>query len=516
MFQKKVLKAAAWFFVIFFVCGLVSRGMYGALLPRASVEYANRMYLNHTVKAEGEIVENKKSAILAEEGIRIESVLVENGQSVNKGDTLVQLDMEDLEKLIEEKEIEIKKSQIQIETMEKNEALAKEEKAVSQKRASEDYSNTEKKGNSNVQKAIDSLNEAKEERDHFPSKKEYIEVGKEQDEEYQSFLLSLKDKRNELQNLKGKTADSEEEKQEIEKEKESLKVEIEEIKTSLSACEKALEEKLSEEWETKKEQLNQTVNNLEEESKQTAEQKDTDMLSATRALEDANRESTADSSLELEKLEKTQLEKQLATYKKIKEEGGKIVAPMEGDIVEIHVMEGDRTGDSALLHMTDREKGYRFTAEISKADKKYISLGDSVEVTIGSDKKTFSDIEVEAIEQDKEEEDVYHVSFPVTKEMGSLGDAGTMEVKVEGEKKSFCVPLSAVHSDGSQNYILLAVANQTILGEELKVVRKNVIILDKNESYAAIDEGSITEEDQIITSSTKQINEGDTVRLLEN
>lgn len=110
---------------------------------------------------------------------------------------------------------------------------------------------------------------------------------------------------------------------------------------------------------------------------------------------------------------------------------------------------------------------------------------------------------------------MYRVSFAVTKEMGKLGDVATMKTTKKGEKKKLCVPLSAVHNDGNNNYILLATANQTILGEELKVIKKNVMITDKNETYAAIEADSITEEDQVIVSSTKQIKEGDTVRLSE-
>ncbi|MBD5106168.1 MAG: hypothetical protein HDT41_04240, partial [Lachnospiraceae bacterium] len=94
-------------------------------------------------------------------------------------------------------------------------------------------------------------------------------------------------------------------------------------------------------------------------------------------------------------------------------------------------------------------------------------------------------------------------------------DTGTMRITVTGEEKKLCVPLSAIHSDGKQNYVLSASVSKTILGEELKVVRHNVTILDKNETYAAIDQGSISEEDKIIVSSTKKIEKGDTVRLSE-
>lgn len=511
-FQEKVLKAAFWFFLVFFICGLISRGMYGAMLPRVKVESPSRMYLNHKVEAEGKVVENKKTAVLAETGIRIEAVLVKEGQSVKKDEPLVQLDLKDLEDLIENKEIEIEKNRIQIRTMEKNEALAANEKAVNQKRANEDYENARQKGDISLGEVQDKINEAKAERDKLPSQKEYVAAARKQDGEYQTLLNDLEEKKEQLEDLKSKEAASEEEKK---KAIENLQIEIEEARAALSSYKEKQTAAFKQEWETKKAQLDQDISNYEKESRQASMQKDDDMRLAGRAVEDANRETAADSSLELARLEKRELEKQLDTYRKIKEEGGKILAPVEGDIVEIHAVEGERTGDGALLHMTDREEGYRFQAEISKGDKKYVQLGDPAEVELGSNQETFSDIPVETMEESKEQKDSYILSFPVTKEMGNLGDTGIMRITVTGEKKKLCVPLSAIHSDGKQNYVLSASVSKTILGEELKVVRHNVTILDKNEAYAAIDQGSISEEDKIIVSSTKQIEKGDTVRLSE-
>lgn len=514
-FQGKVLKAATGFFLVFFVCGLISRGMYGAMLPRVKVERPERMYLNHKVEAEGKVVENKKTAVLAETGIRIEAVLVKEGQSVKKDEPLVQLDLKDLENLIEKQEIEMEKNRIQIKTMEKNEALAENEKAVNQKRANEDYENARQKGDTSLEEAQDKINEAKAEREKLPSQKEYVAAAREQDEQYQTLLNDLEEKKKQLEALKSQETVSEEEKEEKKKAAQSLKMEIEEARAALADYEEKQTAALEQEWETKKTQLDQAVESYEEESKQAAREKDEAMRSAGRAVEDASRETTADSSLELARLEQKELEKQWNTYQKIKEEGGKILAPVEGEIVEIHAVEGDRTGDSALLHMTDREEGYRFLAEITKSDKKYVQAGDFVEVELGSPQETFSDIPIETIEESEEQKDTYILSFPVTKEMGNLGDTGTMRLTITGEEKKLCVPLSAIHSDGMQNYVLSASASKTILGEELKVVRHNVTILDKNETYAAIEQGSITEEDKLIVSSTKQIEKGDTVRLLE-
>ena len=45
--------------------------------------------------------------------------------------------------------------------------------------------------------------------------------------------------------------------------------------------------------------------------------------------------------------------------------------------------------------------------------------------------------------------------------------------------------------------------------------RRNVKVLDKNETYAALEAGTITEQENIVLTSTKPIVGGDIVRLFE-
>ncbi len=54
-----------------------------------------------------------------------------------------------------------------------------------------------------------------------------------------------------------------------------------------------------------------------------------------------------------------------------------------------------------------------------------------------------------------------------------------------------------------------------ILGEEYYVEEVNVKVLDKNESWVAIETEALDEDSRIIVSSDKEIGKGDVVRWIE-
>ena len=54
------------------------------------------------------------------------------------------------------------------------------------------------------------------------------------------------------------------------------------------------------------------------------------------------------------------------------------------------------------------------------------------------------------------------------------------------------------------------------MGTELSVVKKEVTIQDKNESSAALENGSLGEDDRFVVYASKAVIPGDKVRLLED
>lgn len=78
-----------------------------------------------------------------------------------------------------------------------------------------------------------------------------------------------------------------------------------------------------------------------------------------------------------------------------------------------------------------------------------------------------------------------------------------------------CIPVEALHMENSKYYVLVAEEKETVLGTELTAARKDVVVKDKNSTYAALEGSSLLPDDRIITGSDRNIGAGSRIRLRE-
>ena len=78
-----------------------------------------------------------------------------------------------------------------------------------------------------------------------------------------------------------------------------------------------------------------------------------------------------------------------------------------------------------------------------------------------------------------------------------------------------CVPISALHEDSNEKFVYVIQETESVLGNELKAQKVVVKVLDQNENYAALSDGTITSDQKIITGTDKNISGGSRVRLAE-
>ena len=107
-----------------------------------------------TVEAGGE------KAIVTEEGILVAQVNVHTGESIGEGETLFALDMDSLEDQIYELQNQIKKLQLENDSLKKNKAQADAKQQLELKRAQEDYEETIAKNTVSDGKANEALTES--------------------------------------------------------------------------------------------------------------------------------------------------------------------------------------------------------------------------------------------------------------------------------------------------------------------------------------------------------------------
>lgn len=236
-------------------------------------------------------------------------------------------------------------------------------------------------------------------------------------------------------------------------------------------------------------------------------------VTAGRAVAAAGISDASDSTLAVGEITVEQMELQLEKLERLLEADGRICAPSDGLITEIAVNIGERTADTPSVRMADLTKGYRFTAELTKEQETYIGAGDEVTLT-DSRRNQLEQLAVESVAADGENEGIYEISVPLPDDTLELGAAAVLDYSSPSQTYAICVPLAALHLDErNQPYVLTYDEQDSVLGRELRARKVSVNILDQNELYAALADGSISSQDEVIVSADKAVDDGSRIRL---
>lgn len=423
------------------------------------------------------------------EGLRVSRILAKPGEEVAEGDVLFSYDEKDLEKIVGERELAYQKSVVQYETMTYNDNLAKDNKATQQKRASLDLDSAKKTAAQDEAEAQNKLNEAISNRDNFPSKIDYVKQKKERDAGYLERIKAIE-------------------------EREALGEDVAALKEELSQYTEALKETLKQQWEAEKKQLDAVAADMTKSLQDVEKQNEQRILQAERNLEDSRKEETKDSSLKLTKMEREAAEKELALYKEIKENGGIVKAEYNATVLEYTLSESERVADAPVVWLLQEKGEVYFEAVISKEDKKYVAVGDEAKIKL-SGSGAICKASVSSIKKGENEEE-YVVQLALTEGEAAYGESGSLDITKKEEKRKISVPLQALHKENGSYYVFTVSEQKTILGTERVVTRKEVTVADKNDKFATLGEGDLTEQEKIVTYSDKIVKEGDVVRLTES
>lgn len=246
---------------------------------------------------------------------------------------------------------------------------------------------------------------------------------------------------------------------------------------------------------------------LEDAKSQQTQQK----KSAKRAIEDAGETDAVDHSVEINNVSIAEKQRALAQLQKTKEQEGKIVAQTDATVSKILLTAGDRTTETAAFLLADLSEGARFTTEISKEDAKYVVVGDAVTLKVND--KSYEDMTVLSTETN--EDSSVRVTVYVPKKTISIGTHASMEIEQSSEKYATTLPLTAIHAEQSKYFVYVLEKEDTVLGEETVARKLNVSIVEKNGEYAALSDGSLSEDDSVIVESDTMLANGEKVRLKE-
>lgn len=519
------LKGLAGLLAVMLVFTIASRVVASITVPQVTASAPSPGKIEHTVMASGTVEAGGEKAIVTEEGILVAQVNVHTGESIGEGETLFALDMDSLEDQIYELQNQIKKLQLENDSLKKNKAQADAKQQLELKRAQEDYEETiakntvsDGKANEALQKAADAKSQAEKElnsaKDALAQAEKELNAVKEELQNVKDAAAAEQSKdtadqpkdaadsdasgKNEQDNTTNSTITQklqqlEEAVQEKQNTYDTIQAKVTEKQAALDSASVALEEK--------QEQLESNTSTAEDAKK-----------AAERAVEDAGLSADIDHTQEINAISLEQFQKQLEKLKTLKQQNGEITAPSSGIITKVCVETGQKTTDTAAVVMSDEQSGLFFTTTTDSKNREYLSVGDNATIT-GVGKET-SDCSIVSLETSKDGSSI-KVSIAMQGDDFLPGESAQMTATRKSESYDYLVPVTAVWQENNKAYVLLLETENTVLGEQYIARKAEVQILDKNSSYAAVSGNSLSADCQIITDSDRTVGNGDVVRMTE-
>ena len=460
--RKRIVAGLAVFMVFMWLCTLVSKSIYASRLPMVSTTRTDSKYIEHIVEAEGIVEAGAKLPVTALSGLRVKEIAVQAGDSVEEGDLLFTVDLDDMKQIMGEQELAAAKIQLQIDAIVHNKELAQNQKALEEARAREDYDALARYQDTLVGRAAEGVAQA--------------------EEALEELQAENREHENDWQKEDGEAKTEEE----MEAERKAREQEEERLKQELQAAAYA---EADAKWN-----------------------RDNTIKDAGRKVEDILREDDADATLAVYRAELAAVQEKIDAYKAVLKQEGKIVSPMDGMVTDVYVQTGGRVPDTASFLLADDGVPCQFRVSLTKEQKSYVNLNDDVKLELDGRKKM--DAKVDYIEENESAPGSYTALLRLPEETGMPGLSGKMICSKVGEKYPCCVSLLALHSESDRNFVYVVNEREGILGTEYYVEEITVSVIDKNDNLVAI-EGAVTEESRIIESSTKEIRKGDVVRLTD-
>ena len=530
------LKGLAGLLAVMLVFTVASRVAASITVPQVTAAAPTSGKIEHTVIASGTVEAGGEKAIVTEEGILVAQVNVHTGEHIEEGSVLFTFATDSLEDQIYELQNQIKKLQLENDSLRKNKTQAEAKQQLELKRAQEDYEETiakntvsNEKANEALQKATDAKSQAEKElnsaRDALAQAEKELNAAKQElqnakdaaaaeqkkdtaepvDKTGNSVTDQSKDAddadasgKNEQDNTTNSTITQqlqqfEEAVQEKQNTYDTIQAKVTEKQAALESASAALEEK--------QEQLESDMSAASDAKK-----------AAERAVEDAGLSADTDHTQEINAISLEQYQKQLEKLKTIKQQNGEITAPSSGIITKVCVETGQKTTDTAAIVMSDEQSGLLFTTTTDSKNREYLSVGDNATIT-GVGKET-SDCSIVSLETSEDGSSI-KVSVAMQGDDFSPGESAQMTVTRKSESYDYLVPVTAVWQENNKAYVLLLETENTVLGEQYIARKAEVEILDKNSSYAAVSGNSLSTDCKIITDSDRTVGNGNVVRMTE-
>ncbi len=235
---------------------------------------------------------------------------------------------------------------------------------------------------------------------------------------------------------------------------------------------------------------------------------------AGRAVEDILMPEDADAALALLQSQMGDLREGMSVYQEVLNNEGKVRAEGRGMITDIFVGAGSRAPDAAAMMMTDESVPCQFKVTLDKEQKKYVGYGDEVLLRLDGSGGEL-DAQVGYLSESQTTPGGYEILFDLPQDTGFPGLSGAMKRTERGEKYGRCVPTGTVYESKNRNYVYVVKEREGILGSEYYVEEVMVKVLDRNESWTALEAPALESDSRVISYADREFAKGDVVRWVE-
>lgn len=446
------------------VCTVIAKGIYRSRLPKVTTQAPYSGSFSHEIKVDGVVKQGQEYGIFVESGLRVSTVAVRNGAYFEEGEPLFQVCTDDLQEIIDEKELEIN----QLKSIRKENTQAenhnKQRQQTAAARAKEDYDNAAKEADARIEVCEQALEAARQE----------LSL-------YKKYLKDLLPSDDSVNGGDVGGGDSTEQ---------------------YNLQEKRLK-------------LQQNVDSCNQELENAKRQKDIVLQAAARAIEDAASDgSISSSAYESTDLEIAYKEKKLLKLKELKEAEGWVYSEFAGRVIECRIAVGKRTQDEAgiLYALDDGEK------VIQAVFKGGIGLELNEELSLKANQEGGTRINTSVAVVYLEKLENGDTLAEMSGEGLDINIGQTVEVSCRWQTENYaaCISSLCIHDEEGADYVYVAEEREGILGTEWKVRKVVVTILDQTDLMTAVESPEISGDTKIVVTSTGDLANGDVVRLIDS
>lgn len=273
----------------------------------------------------------------------------------------------------------------------------------------------------------------------------------------------------------------------------------------------ASEDSAWENWENTKKSLEDSVDSAKQNQENSVWDKLDAILEAKRKVEDSTLAANPDLTLEMNQMEIAYRNEILQKYVQLQKADGQVFSEDNGIVTKIKISSGERVPDGASVVLADLDESFKFRTTLTREEKKYVDINDTVSLKLGNSGRTVEG-QVAYLAESESTPGSYDAIVYLPPGEGAVGQSGTMTASSQSQSYPLTIPAKAVYTDNGISYVFVLRKQQGILGEELAASRVNVNVLDKNNKFASIEEGTIDADTEIIVDTTKALEEGAVVR----